>query len=141
MIDFHSHIIPNVDDGSKSVEETFELLKEAKEAGFSGVISTSHYIEGYYETNVNERSIWIKAISENLSKKQIELDLYLGNEIYITKNVLNLLKSNNIATINNSNYILFELPMNAKPMNMYDIIYDMLEYGLIPILAHPERYV
>ena len=140
MIDFHSHIIPNVDDGSKSVEETFELLKEAKEAGFSGVISTSHYIEGYYETNVNERSIWIKAISENLNKKQIKLDLYLGNEVYITKNILNLLKGNNIASINNSNYILFELPMNAKPMNMYDIIYDMLEYGLIPILAHPERY-
>ena len=45
MIDFHSHILPGVDDGSKSVEETFELLKEAKEAGFDSVISTSHYME------------------------------------------------------------------------------------------------
>lgn len=140
MIDFHSHIIPNVDDGSKSVEETFELLKEAKEAGFSGVISTSHYMEGYYETDVAERNVWIKAISENLDKKDIDLKLYLGNEIYITKNIVNLLETGKATSINNSNYVLFEFPMNTKPMDMYDIIYDMLEYKLIPILAHPERY-
>ena len=140
MIDFHSHIIPNVDDGSRSVEETFELLKEAKEAGFSGVISTSHYMEEYYETDVAERSVWIKAISENLGKKDIDLNLYLGNEVYITKNIINLLETRKATSINNSNYVLFEFPMNSKPMDMYDIIYDMLEYKLIPILAHPERY-
>ena len=140
MIDFHSHIIPNVDDGSKSVEETFELLKEAKEAGFSGIISTSHYMEGYYETDAAERSVWIKAISENLGKKDIDLKLYLGNEVYITKNIINLLETGKATSINNSNYVLFEFPMNSKPMDMYDIIYDMLEYKLIPILAHPERY-
>ena len=140
MIDFHSHIIPNVDDGSRSVEETFELLKEAKEAGFSGVISTSHYMEEYYETDVAERSVWIKAISENLGKKDIDLKLYLGNEVYITKNIINLLETRKATSINNSNYVLFEFPMNSKPMDMYDIIYDMLEYKLIPILAHPERY-
>ena len=140
MIDFHSHIIPNVDDGSRSVEETFELLKEAKDAGFSGVISTSHYMEEYYETDVAERNLWIKAISESLGKKDIDLNLYLGNEVYITKNIINLLETRKATSINNSNYVLFEFPMNSKPMDMYDIIYDMLEYKLIPILAHPERY-
>lgn len=140
MIDFHSHIIPNVDDGSRSVEETFELLKEAKETGFSGVISTSHYMEGYYETDVAERNVWIKAISENLYKKNIDLKLYLGNEVYITKNIMNLLEQGKATSINNSNYVLFEFPLNSKPMDMYDIIYDMLEYKLIPVLAHPERY-
>ena len=140
MIDFHSHIIPNVDDGSKSVEETFELLKEAKEAGFSGIISTSHYMEGYYETDAAERSVWIKAISENLGKKDIDLKLYLGNEVYITKNIINLLETGKATSINNSNYVLFEFPMNSKPMDMYDIIYDMLECKIVPILAHPERY-
>lgn len=140
MIDFHSHIIPNVDDGSRSVEETFELLKEAKDAGFGGVISTSHYMEEYYETDVAERNVWIKAISESLGKKDIDLNLYLGNEVYITKNIINLLETRKATSINNSNYVLFEFPMNSKPMDMYDIIYDMLEYKLIPILAHPERY-
>lgn len=140
MIDFHSHILPNVDDGSKSVEETFELLEEAKNAGFEGVISTSHYMEEYYEVNVAERKVWINALAENLYKKNIDLKLYLGNEIYFTENLINLLETGKATSINNSNYVLFEFPLNSKPMNMYDIIYDMLEYKIIPVLAHPERY-
>ena len=140
MIDFHSHILPNVDDGSKSVEETFELLEEAKNAGFEGVISTSHYMEEYYEVNVAERKVWINALSENLYKKNIDLKLYLGNEIYISKNIIDFLETGKATSINNSNYVLFEFPLNSKPMDMYDIIYDMLEYKLVPVLAHPERY-
>ena len=71
MIDFHTHILPNIDDGSKSVEETFTLLKEAEQAGFDSIILTSHYMEKYYEVNVAEREIWLKAISENLYKEAI----------------------------------------------------------------------
>ena len=140
MIDFHSHVLPNVDDGSKSVEETFKLLEEAKEVGFDGVISTSHYMEEYYEVNVAERKVWINALSENLYKKNIDLKLYLGNEIYISKNIIDFLETGKATSINNSNYVLFEFPLNSKPMDMYDIIYDMLEYKLVPVLAHPERY-
>lgn len=140
MIDFHSHILPNVDDGSKSVEETFDLLKEAKKAGFDTVISTSHYMENYYEVNVAEREIWIKALSENLYKKNIDLKLYLGNEIYITDKIITLLKNKKATSINNSRYVLFEFPLNTKPLNIYDIIYDMIQYKYVPILAHPERY-
>ena len=140
MIDFHTHVLPNIDDGSKSVEETFELLKEAKEAGFDSVISTSHYMEGYYEVNVAEREVWISAISENLNKMNLDLKLYLGNEIFITDKIISLLEKGRATSINNSNYILFEFPLNSKPINMYEIIYEMLEYKLIPILAHPERY-
>ena len=140
MIDFHSHVLPNVDDGSKSVEETFILLEEAKEVGFDGVISTSHYMEEYYEVNVAERKVWINALSENLYKKNIDLKLYLGNEIYISKNIIDFLETGKATSINNSNYVLFEFPLNSKPMDMYDIIYDMLEYKLVPVLAHPERY-
>ena len=141
MIDFHTHILPKVDDGSKSVEETFELLKEARNAGFDSIISTSHYMEKYYEVNVAERQIWIGALSANLQKEGINLNLYLGNEVYITENIIQLLETGKATTINRTNYILFEFPLNVKPMNMYDVIYDMLQYKLIPVLAHPERYV
>ena len=67
MIDFHTHILPNIDDGSRSVEETFGLLKEAEEVGFNSVILTSHYIEGYYEESAAKRQAWVEAISKNLS--------------------------------------------------------------------------
>ncbi len=140
MIDFHSHILPNIDDGSRSIEETFNLIKEAEKAGFESVISTSHYMENYYETDVPEREVWVKAILENLRTKNIHTNLYLGNEIYFTDNIIELLEKRKASTINDTSYVLFELPLNAEPMNLYDVVYDMIQYKLVPILAHPERY-
>lgn len=140
MIDFHTHIIPNIDDGSRSVEETFNLIKEAKEAGFEGIILTSHYIENYYETDTPERDVWVKAISDTLKTKGIETNLYIGNEIYISENIMNLLINRKASTINNTSYVLFEMPLNAEPMNLYDVIYSLQENKLVPVLAHPERY-
>ena len=140
MIDFHTHIIPNIDDGSRSIEETFNLIKEAKEAGFEGIVLTSHYIENYYETDVPERDVWVKAISDNLRNKGIESNLYLANEIYMSENMMKLLIDGKASTINNSSYVLFEMPLNAEPINLYDVIYSLQENKLIPVLAHPERY-
>ena len=140
MIDFHTHIIPNIDDGSRNIEETISLIKEAKEAGFEGVVLTSHYIENYYETDVPERDMWVKAISDNLRNKGIETDLYLANEIYMSENMMDLLINRKASTINNSSYVLFEMPLNTEPMNLYDVIYSLQENKLIPVLAHPERY-
>ena len=140
MIDFHSHIIPNIDDGSRSIEETFNLIKEAQNVGFDGIISTSHYMENYYETNTPEREVWVNAIYENLQAKNININLYLGNEIYLSENIIKLLEEGKASTINDTSYVLFEMPLNAEPMNLYDIVYQMLQYKLVPILAHPERY-
>ena len=140
MIDFHSHILPNIDDGSRSIEETFNLIKEAKNVGFDAIVSTSHYMENYYETNVPEREVWINAIYENLQVKNINIRLYLGNEIYLTENIIKLLEEGKASTINDTSYVLFEMPLNAEPLNLYDIVYEMMQCKLVPILAHPERY-
>lgn len=140
MIDVHSHILPNIDDGSRSIEETFNLIKEAKEAGFEGIVCTSHYMENYYETNRPEREVWINAIHENLENKNMDMNLYLGNEIYMSDNIIELLEDGKATTMNDTSYVLFELPMNAEPMNLYDMVYEMQQYKIVPILAHPERY-
>jgi len=55
MIDIHTHILPNIDDGSKSIEETFNLIKEAKSVGFDSIVLTSHYMEGYYQIHQKEK--------------------------------------------------------------------------------------
>ena len=119
MIDFHTHIIPNIDDGSRNIDETFNLIQEAKNAGFEGIVLTSHYMENYYETGVKERDIWVKVIKDN---------------------IMDLLIEGKASTINNTSYVLFEMPLNAEPMNLYNVIYSLQENKLIPILAHPERY-
>lgn len=140
MIDFHTHIIPNIDDGSKSVEETFNLIKEAKSVGFDTIISTSHYMEKYYETDEQERKTWIDAISGGLQQENIDVKLCIGSEIYFSESIMALLREHRASTIAGTSYVLFELPLNAKPLNLYDVVYEMLGYKLVPILAHPERY-
>ena len=140
MIDFHTHIIPNIDDGSRSIEETFDLIQEAKEVGFEGIVLTSHYIENYYETGAYERNVCIKAISDSLKSKGIDTKLYLANEIYMSENMMDLLIQGKASTINEGSYVLFELPLNIEPINLYDVIYSMQQNKIVPILAHPERY-
>ena len=140
MIDFHTHILPNIDDGARSIEETFNLIKEAKNAGFESIISTSHYMENYYETDTPEREVWVNAIYENLKAKNIDIKLYLGNEIYMTDNIIKVLEEGKASTINDTSYVLFEMPVNIEPMNLYDMVYEMIQCKLVPVLAHPERY-
>lgn len=141
MIDFHSHIIPNIDDGSRSVEETFNLIKEAEKVGFNKIISTSHYMEDYYETDSKERKVWIEALNGKIKEQNINMQLYLGSEIYITENLIDLLEQGQASTINNTSYVLFEFPLNAKPLNILEIISNMIRNKLVPVLAHPERYI
>lgn len=140
MIDFHSHILPNVDDGSKSIEESINLIKEAEQAGFNSIISTSHYIEGYYEVENEQRKEIINNIKEIIDEQKIKMNIFLGNENYISDNIVQLIKDNKAATINGSDYILFETSLNAKPLNLYNMVYEMMQNNLKPILAHPERY-
>lgn len=140
MIDFHTHILPNIDDGSRGMEETIHLIKEAKQAGFEAIVATSHYMEGYYETDVSGREIWINAIYQKLQEEEIDIQLYLGNEIYFSENMISLLEGEKASTINDTSYVLFEMPLNIEPLNLYHVVYEMMQYKLVPILAHPERY-
>lgn len=140
MIDMHSHILPSIDDGATSVDEAFKLIEEAKSVGFEGIVLTTHYIEGYYEADISRREALAKSIEDNLENRHLDVDLFLGNEIYISENIVNLLKEGKASTINNTSYVLFELPFNQEPMFLYNIIYEMMQNKLIPILAHPERY-
>ena len=140
MIDIHTHILPNIDDGARSIEETFNLIREAKNAGFEAIVLTSHYKEGYYETDTKEREVWVNAIYENLRAKNIDVKIYLGNEIYMSDNIIKLLEDEKASTINDTSYVLFELPLDEEPENLYDKIHQMKQCKIVPILAHPERY-
>ncbi len=140
MIDFHSHILPELDDGSRSIEETINLIKEAKKVGFTKIIATSHYIQDEYEFDVESREKFLEMINKGIKDLEIDIELYLGSEIYVDYNMLELIQDNKASTINNSKYILFELPMRNEIPNLKNIIYNLLGNKYVPIIAHPERY-
>ena len=138
IIDIHTHILPGVDDGSKSIDESIEIIKYLYSIGVTDIVLTSHYIKDTkYVANLKER----KAIYEKLVKENIKgVNLYLGNEVFLNDDVINLFNKKEITTINNSNYMLVELPLTSYMNGYSNILCDLSEYGIIPIIAHPERY-
>lgn len=137
MIDFHSHILPGIDDGSKSYEETLKMLEEAHNVGFEKIISTSHYAINCFEAPEYKR----KELVEELNLQENLPHIYLGSEIFLTYNIIDLLKEYKASTINGTNYILIELPLKNQFNDLKGMITRIKENGYYPILAHPERYL
>lgn len=140
MIDMHSHILPEIDDGAKSIEESIEMIKEAYKAGFTGIVSTSHYIEDSYDASKQKRYELIKIIEKRLENENIDITIYNGAEAYVNTNLNDLIKKEELVTINETKYLLIELPMNNKIIYLNEIISELKDNGIIPIIAHPERY-
>lgn len=140
MIDMHSHILPGIDDGSQDIEESIKMIKEAKNVGFTAIISTSHYIEESYNFSKHEREELIKNVNEALEAENIDIKIYNGAEAYISTNLNELIKKEELPTINESKYLLMELPMHSEILYLDNIIYDLKTNGITPIIAHPERY-
>lgn len=139
MVDIHSHLIHNIDDGAKSLEDTIQIIKEASQNGFNKIVTTPHYIEDYYE--FSNTSDIVKALQKKIEQIGIDMQVYTGHEVYINLNITDLIKENKLQTINNSKYLLIELPMQAKPIYAEKILFNIINLGIIPIIAHPERYV
>lgn len=140
MIDIHSHAIPNIDDGSSSVSETFNMIKEAEKVGFTNICLTPHFLLNYYETSADEIVFWKGQLQKVLFKRDINVVLHSGMEIYINNQMEELIKENRLLTIANSRYMLIELPLGNTVKYLDHALYFLQNIGITPIIAHPERY-
>jgi protein-tyrosine phosphatase len=142
MIDIHSHLIFDVDDGSRSLDESINILSMMYEAGVTDMIITPHYIiDSKYMSSKDINEDKLKQIKEELNKRNINMNLSLGNEIFIDNKIFEYLKDNKVSTLNNTKYILVELPMSGIYEGYQDILYSLVHKGYKVILAHPERYI
>ena len=140
MIDIHTHILPGIDDGAKTIEESLNILKKAHDSNITDIVLTPHFIvNSKYNTNNKDKYKLLNILNEELISNNININLYLGNEVYIDTGISNLLNTD-ISTINNSRYMLIELPMNRKSTIIDDVLYELSKKNIIPIIAHPERY-
>ena len=130
MIDIHTHLIPGVDDGSKSVEDTFIMLEEAEKAGFTDIILTSHYLTDYYEPQTKELIFWRDKLQEILDKNNKKIKLHSGMEVYISEELDKLIKENKLLMLADSKYILIELPMSTEIKYLDHIIYFLESNGI-----------
>lgn len=140
MIDIHSHVLPHLDDGSESLEESIEIIKLYKKNGYSGVIATPHHYHGKYLPTKVEIIESHKLLVNELKDQAIDFDVYLGNEVFLDENTVSDLKNKEIIPMADSRYVLVEIPLINKNNYAKEIIFNIQMQGYMPILAHVERY-
>lgn len=141
MLDIHSHIIPKIDDGAKNIEMSLKMLKMAEQDGVKYIAATPHYCRGYYENKYEDILTSVEALKSMAKMENIDIVIIPGQEIYIDSNTLELLNKGILGGLNKSKYILVEFPMDKLPEDALDILYEIRIKGLVPIVAHPERYM
>lgn len=139
MIDIHTHILPSVDDGSKNIEISRKLLIDAHNDGITDICLTPHFCR---MDNYTYKKEYITNLFNEFKKqvKDININLYLGNELMIEHNLDELLEQKQLCTINNSNYVLIEFPFDDYKTDYNEYLYNIRMLGLKIIIAHPERY-
>ena len=141
MTDIHSHILFDIDDGFSSILDSLDLLAKLKNVGFDNIILTPHYIENSeYNADNHTKLLKFNELKRECKKNNIDINLYLGNEVFINDHIKEGILDKQIYPLNNGKYLLFELPLNNQILNLLDIIHEIKIQGYIPVLAHPERY-
>lgn len=139
MIDFHSHILPYLDDGSKSFDISIEMIKIASEQGSKCICATPHFITGEFEISREAYNDKIEGLKTLGKLKGINIDILPGLEIYIHPDLPKLYKEKKIWGLNDTSYLLIEFPMEQLPSYAENIFYELRLLGVTPIIAHPER--
>ena len=121
-IDCHSHIIYGIDDGSKDLYMSVDIIKKMVDLGFKEIVLTPHYISYYHANNKLKQAI-LNSIIRKLDEEHIDMKLYLANEVRITSDILDLIKNDEISLL--GNYLFLELPFDSKIYNLDRIIYDL----------------
>lgn len=141
IIDIHSHILPGIDDGARTFNDSIAIIRELSNQGITDVIATPHYIDETVYVSPRAKNLKLLAeLKDILNAERIPVNVYLGNEIYINEGIIELLKKERISSLADSKYLLVELPMDEEYPNYADYLEDLINYGYKVVLAHPERY-
>jgi protein-tyrosine phosphatase len=140
MIDIHCHILPNVDDGSESLEESIAMAEIAESEGITKIVNTSHCHFDFKYKKGNELKLELEKFNQALKEENINIEVLLGNELYYTSDLIERFDELDFFSMNNSKYILMEFSPINFPKNIEDVIYEIKIRGYIPIIAHAERY-
>lgn len=142
MTDLHSHILYGVDDGSTDIDMSLEMLEIEAESGTKNVVLTPHCnIPDGYANYINPVIIRrYENLKRKAKEKNININVFLGMEVYASEDIIELIDVGAVIPINKSRYMLVEFSFTEDPMWVSHILGKIQSTGLVPLLAHPERY-
>ncbi len=142
MFDIHCHLIPEVDDGAQSLEEACAMARIAYESGTSTLVATPHYnVPGSFQ-NISGTHLknQFSKLCDSIQNSKNPIRVMLGMEVFATDDIANKIGSGEIVMLNDSRYILIEFDMNDHPLHVNGLLDQIAHLGLVPVIAHPERY-
>lgn len=138
MTDYHCHILPGIDDGSDSLEESLAMAAAFAQAGFQEVFCTPHRIHGSYDATSGQVRAAVASLQSELDRNKIPLRLYPGREHYLDEYLLDTIASDPLP-LGDTNLLLVELPSHCDPERVKQVCFRLTSSGYRVLLAHPER--
>lgn len=141
LVDIHSHLLPAIDDGVKTLEESEEIIKHFIRLGYNKIITTPHIMSDAFRNTpeiINEK---LKSLKEYLISKSIAIDIEVAAEYYLDEFLYKLIETDQPLLTFGKRYLLFETNFLTEPLNLKEFIFLATTKGYKLVLAHPERYL
>jgi protein-tyrosine phosphatase len=141
LIDLHCHILPGLDDGSSSAEESLAMARLALQDGIHTIVATPHALDGIYNVTPAEITRGLASFRALLSRSGLDLRICAGSDVHLCPGMADRIKNGHVGTINNTGkYFLMELPPQTLPLGVKKEIFALKVQGITPIITHPERH-
>jgi len=138
--DMHSHFIPGIDDGAKTIEDSLTLVRAMVDMGYKTIITTPHVMIDYYPNTTQTIQAGLLTLQNALKEQGINISIKAAAEYYMDEYFIRLIETEPLLTIY-KNEVLVEFSMLYEPPMLFDVIYRMQTSGYRPVIAHPERYL
>lgn len=139
MIDLHSHLLPGIDDGAKTLDVSLEMARIAVRDGIQVMACTPHIYPGMYMNDGPGIAAHTARLQQALHDHDIALRLVVGADVHLVPGLLAGLRSGAVPTLNGSRYLLLEPSHTTPPPRFEDSVFDLIASGYTPIVTHPER--
>ena len=142
MVDIHAHILPGLDDGADRTHTSLRMAELAVRSGVTDLIATPHSNQsGRFENYASEElEAQFQRLKDAVRRERLELRLHLGMEVFATSDMAELYREGKLLTLAGSRYLLMEFGFHDDAYYMERVLRDVMDAGVMPILAHPERY-
>ncbi|MFD2523159.1 tyrosine-protein phosphatase [Emticicia soli] len=141
-VDVHAHILPHIDDGAASVEQSIAMIRGLVALGFKKIIATPHVMSGFYDNSYEDILQSLSLLRAILKRYQIPVEIEASAEYYLEENLFRSIKRGEVLPFGSDRkYLLFEASFIEKPNYIIESALRIQQAGFIPVLAHPERYI
>lgn len=138
-VDMHSHVLPSIDDGAKTTDDSIVLIKHLLGLGITKIVATPHIMNDYYRNTPQSIHKALSTLKEALAQQQIQVEIEAAAEYFFEEGFMELIEKDELLTFGNK-HVLFEFSFVSPPPVYIPYLQKLKDKGYQPILAHPERY-